>query len=390
MTDEQKMKWPGWETVKLIGRGNFGTVYEIERNIFGDLEKAALKVISIPQNQSNIDDMYGNGHDDESITITFQENLKSIVAEYSLMKKLNGCTNVVHCDDIRYIQHDDGFGWDIFIKMELLTPLMKALPSQIPEETVVKVGRDICKAMVACKEYDIVHRDIKPQNIFVSKYGDYKLGDFGIAKTVENTMGGTLAGTYGYMSPEVFRYQPYGQQADIYSLGLVLYWMLNERRLPFLPLPPARINPTVEGEAKEQRFSGKPLPKPAHGSDDLKRIVLKACAYNPKDRYATAADMLRDLNENFDFVDTQHRKEEEEQCEIQKEQVCPKEVSEESERPIQEMKLSGGFKYKLGPERKPTGEVKSIPETKPVADDVPKWIKFNGKYSHLSGNSENN
>ena len=86
MTDEQKMKWPGWETVKLIGRGNFGTVYEIERNIFGDLEKAALKVISIPQNQSNIDDMYGNGHDDVSITITFQENLKSIVAEYSLMK----------------------------------------------------------------------------------------------------------------------------------------------------------------------------------------------------------------------------------------------------------------------------------------------------------------
>ena len=63
MTDEQKMKWPGWETVKLIGRGNFGTVYEIERNIFGDLEKAALKVISIPQNQSNIDDMYGNGHE---------------------------------------------------------------------------------------------------------------------------------------------------------------------------------------------------------------------------------------------------------------------------------------------------------------------------------------
>ena len=79
-----------------------------------------LKVISIPQNDGDIDEMYNDGYDDESITSTFQSHLKSIVAEYSLMRKMNGCTNIVNCDDIRYIQHEDGIGWDIFIKMELL------------------------------------------------------------------------------------------------------------------------------------------------------------------------------------------------------------------------------------------------------------------------------
>ena len=130
--------WPGWETVRLIGRGSFGAVYEIERDMLGETEKAALKVITIPQSSSDIDELYGEGYDDESITSTFKEHLKNIVAEYSLMRKLNGSANVVNCDDVRYVQHNDGIGWDIFIKMELLTPLTKALGKEVTEEQVIE------------------------------------------------------------------------------------------------------------------------------------------------------------------------------------------------------------------------------------------------------------
>jgi len=294
MSDE-KAFWPGWETVRLIGRGSFGAVYEIQRKVFDDVEKAALKVISIPQNDSDLDEMYSDGYDSESITATFQAHLKSIVAEYSLMRKMNGSANIVNCDDVRYVQHDDGIGWDIFIKMELLTPLTKALPNEVPEEVVIRIARDMCAALELCKRHEIVHRDIKPQNIFVSPNGDYKLGDFGIAKTVEKTMGGTKIGTYKYMAPEVYNNQPYGSSADIYSLGLVLYWMLNERRMPFMPLPPEKLRAGADEDARQRRLSGEQLPAPAHGSDELKRIVLKACAYDPKDRYASAEAMLDDL-----------------------------------------------------------------------------------------------
>ena len=297
METANNILWPGWDTGEVLGRGSFGAVYEIHRDVFGDTEKAALKVISIPQHAGDIDAMYGDGYDEESITDTFRSHLKSIVAEYSLMRKLSGCVNIVNCDDVRYVQHDDGIGWDIFIKMELLTPLLKALPPQIPEEEAVKLGKDLCNALVECREYDIIHRDIKPQNIFISSRGDYKLGDFGIAKITEKTSGGTKTGTYKYMAPEVYNNQPYGTAADIYSLGLVLYWMLNERRMPFLPLPPAKLKAGMDEQARNRRFSGEPLPPPAHGSDALKQIVLKACAFDPKDRYASARQMLEALDD---------------------------------------------------------------------------------------------
>ena len=296
MSDLCKSPWAEWETVRVIGRGSFGTVYEIRRRLVdGTVETAAMKVITLPQNPGDVEELRGEGYDDESITATFQSHLKSIVAEYTLMRKLDGSANVVNCKDIRYIQHDDGMGWDIFIRMELLTPLLKALPENVPEETVVRLGRDIASALVLCRKHSIIHRDIKPQNIFISDNADYKLGDFGIAKTVEKTMGGTKIGTYKYMAPEVYNNQPYGSGADIYSLGLVLYWLLNERRMPFMPLPPAKILAGQDEQARQRRLSGEKLPPPAHGSQELKRIVLKACAYDPKDRYHTADEMLGEL-----------------------------------------------------------------------------------------------
>lgn len=293
----ESVLYPGWETVRKIGSGSFGAVYEIARTLpNGKTEKAALKVISIPQNEGDVEELYSSGYDDASITAHFKSYLADIVNEYSLMAEIKGHTNVVYCDDIRYIQHDDGFGWDIFIKMELLTPLMKAKEPGAVEDTVKKLGADICSALVLCREKNIIHRDIKPQNIFVSEHGDYKLGDFGIAKTVEKTTGGTKIGTYGYMAPEVYNNQPYGAAADIYSLGLVLYWLLNEHRLPFLPMPPKVPTSTENEQARLRRFRGEPIPAPKNGSEALKRIVLKACAYDPSDRYHTADEMLADLN----------------------------------------------------------------------------------------------
>lgn len=293
MAQQNKAYWPGWETVRLIGRGSFGAVYEIQRKIFNETEKAALKVITIPQNDGDVDEMRSDGFDDESITATFHSHLESIVGEYSTMRKMNGSANIVNCDDVRYEPHPDGIGWDVYIKMELLTPLVKSLPNPIPEDTVIKLGRDICAALELCRKYDVVHRDIKPQNIFLSENGDYKLGDFGIAKTMEKTMGGTKIGTYKYMAPEVYNNQPYGSGADIYSLGLVLYWMLNDRRLPFMPLGRPAVG--ADEEARHRRLSGEPIPAPKNGSEELKRIVLKACAFDPKDRFTSAAQMLQAL-----------------------------------------------------------------------------------------------
>jgi len=292
---EYNVSWPGWNVVGIIGYGSYGRVYEIERDVFGHTEKAALKVISIPQNSGEVEELYNDGYDSESITERFKSHLKEIVREYSLMSEIKGHTNIVYCDDLRYVQHDDGMGWDIYIKMELLTPLPKNLSNGFSEEFVVKLGLDMCNALILCKSKNIVHRDIKPQNIFESEDGNFKLGDFGIAKTAERTTSGTKTGTYKYMAPEVYNNLPYGHAADIYSLGMVLYWLLNERRTPFLPLPPQVPTATEENRARNSRFAGIPIPAPLHGSDALKQIVLKACAFCPEERYKSATEMRKDL-----------------------------------------------------------------------------------------------
>ena len=294
MDNKLPVMWPGWETVRLIGRGSFGTVYEIQREVFGDVEKCALKHIPIPQNESEIREMRGEGLDELSITQSFADQAKDIVAEYKMMARLNNCPNVVSCHDVEYIQKDGGLGWDIYIRMELLTPLMEKLSEKgnLTERETLRLGVDIANALRACRALSIVHRDIKPQNIFFAKDGCYKLGDFGIARVAEKTGSATARiGTYTYMAPEVYNGEHYGAGADIYSLGMVLYWLLNDRRGPFV-----QVNSTREKEeAQRRRMMGETLPAPAHGSPELKRIVLKACAYDPKERYQSADELLSEL-----------------------------------------------------------------------------------------------
>lgn len=288
--------WPGWEVVQQIGNGSFGAVYAIRRALFGDWEWAALKVISQPKDAKELQQLCDEWGSVDSVRQYLDNRLQEFYREYSLMNSLRGNTNIVCCDDFRHQMRPDGIGWDIFIKMELLTPLPQYLQTGVSDETAIRVGMDICNALSLCRQRDIIHRDIKPHNIFVSRDGRFKLGDFGIAKISDSVQYGTQIGTFRYMAPEVYYHRPYGPQADIYSLGLVLYWMLNQRRTPFLPLDGQIPGAETVSQADERRFRGEPLPPPLNGSPELHRIVLKACAYDPKERYADPERMRRELD----------------------------------------------------------------------------------------------
>ncbi len=286
-----------WKIVREIGSGSYGTVFEIEREDFGYTYKAALKAVTIPQSQSEVDSIMDDGMDPQSVTQYFRSFVEELVEEFRLMSKLKGESNIVNYEDHRVIPHKDGIGWDILIRMELLTPLLKRTKeSGLTQADVIRLGVDICKALELCRKHDIIHRDIKPENIFVSENGQYKLGDFGIARTVEKTMSGlSKKGTYTYMAPEVYKGEDYGPSVDIYSLGIVLYRYLNNGRAPFLPEYPAAITHTDRANAVDRRIKGEAIPAPANADGELAKIVLKACAYDPKERYASATEMREAL-----------------------------------------------------------------------------------------------
>ena len=155
MLSNTTIQWPGWQIIRVIGHGGFGTVYEIKRDSFE--EYAALKVITIPENDDPIEDMRLAGVTEESITLRFKEYMSDIVKEYSTMAKMKGHPNIVYCEDVRAVQHDDGVGWDIYIKMELLTPLKKRMDSVGTEEGIVDLGISMCNALVECEKYGITH-----------------------------------------------------------------------------------------------------------------------------------------------------------------------------------------------------------------------------------------
>ena len=291
-----------WHIVRELGEGSFGKVFEIERRDFGGTYKAALKAITIPQSQSEVKDILASGMDEQSVTSYFRGFVEEMIAEFVLMSKLKGHSNIVSYEDHDVIQHAEGIGWDIFIRMELLTPLLDyTRKSDLSRSDVIKLGIDICKALEVCRKNNIIHRDIKPQNIFISDLGDFKLGDFGIARTVEKTMGGlSKKGTYHYMAPEVFKSEPYGASVDIYSLGIVLYRFMNNNRLPFFPPFPSPIKFSDSDAALARRMKGETIPAPANADEALSQVILKACAYSPKDRYLSPSDMRRDLEALLD------------------------------------------------------------------------------------------
>lgn len=291
--------WPGWISEKLLGEGSFGKVYEIRREEFGTTYKAALKVITIPQNPADIEASYKDGMDQESITAYYRSVVEDIVAEFALMSQLKGNSNIVSYEDHQVVPHEDGIGWDILIRMELLKPLMDVhAESPLDEKEVTKLGIDLCHALELCEKKGIIHRDIKPDNIFVSEHGDYKLGDFGIARVIEKTtLGLSKKGTYNYMAPEVYRGDAYGFSVDIYSLGIVMYRFLNGNRTPFLPPTSTAIKYSDKESALARRMQGEELPEPSTGSERLIQIIRKACAFHPEQRYQKAEDMRHDLEQ---------------------------------------------------------------------------------------------
>ena len=171
-----------WYITKELGSGAYGTVFEVERKDYGNM-KAAMKVITIPSSPSELKSFRSENYDldEQSVTSYFYGFVEEFVKEFQLMAELKGHSNIVSYEDHDIVKHSDGIGWDIFIRMELLKSMNDHYADNPPTvDEVVKLGIHICKALEVCKEFNIIHRDIKPSNIFVSRTGEYKLGDFGV------------------------------------------------------------------------------------------------------------------------------------------------------------------------------------------------------------------
>lgn len=296
--------WPEWQIVKEIGRGSFGVVYEAVRTEYQVKSRSAIKVISIPPNDAEVDALRSEGLSVADTKKYFQEVVNEFISEIQIMESLKGVQNIVSVEDYKVVERTQEIGWDIYIRMELLTPFSSYICGrELREKEVVKLGCDICTALEFCAKRGVIHRDIKPANIFVNDFGDFKLGDFGIARQLENITGAlSRKGTYDYMAPEVGQGMNYDASVDIYSLGLVLYRIMNKNRLPFIETEWQKRNPGERMKAVQRRMDGEYFPPPSDASNNLSQIILCACEPNPRRRFHSATAMKNALLSLYEDV----------------------------------------------------------------------------------------
>lgn len=289
--------WPEWELIEKIGEGSFGKVYKAKRTERGRSFYSAIKIISIPASNGELDSVRSEMNNEQSTREYFRNLVEDCIQEIYTMEHFCGNSHVVSFEDFKVVEYLDEIGWDISIRMEYLTSFMDyCTGKELTEKEVIKLGCDLAMALIYCRKLNIIHRDVKPENIFVSRFGDFKLGDFGIAREQAHTMSNmSKKGTYSYMAPEIYKGEKYDSSIDIYSLGIVLYKLMNQNRLPFLSLDKQLITYRDKETALARRMAGEKMPAPVNASAAFSHIILKACAYEPGKRYRKPEDMLRDL-----------------------------------------------------------------------------------------------
>ena len=164
----------------------------------------------------------------------------------------------------------------------------------LPSKRAMEVMADVCAALDFSHRHGIVHRDVKPANVMITKTGAVKVMDFGIARAVADgqaqmTQTAAVIGTAQYLSPEQARGESVDARSDVYASGCVLFELLTGEP-PFTGDSPVAVAYQHVREDPKPPSSLNPRVNPA-----LDAIVLKAMAKNPANRYQSAAEMRGDL-----------------------------------------------------------------------------------------------
>lgn len=297
----------GYTVVEKINSGAFGTVYKVEKVNPSGKYIRALKHITIPSEKQYMSVLNSMGGDASKADNYFSEMLNDIVSEIQILNDLSekGVEHIVRYYENEITMTDAPRRYDVYILMEYLTPLDEYITANsFTVRDVLTLAFDVLEGLKACHANGVWHRDIKNENIFASKKGGYKIGDFGVSKVLkDSSKAESLKGTPNFLAPEVYLGKSgYTKTVDLYSLGIVLYRLLNYGRNPFLPKFPEQYFVQDEDAAFEKRMEGMIPDLPALGGEKVGAVVVKAIA-DSQNRYQTAEDFLDDLTAAIQNID---------------------------------------------------------------------------------------
>ena len=273
----------GWNATRSLGVGKVGETFEITRSDgFGTTENGVLKVIRVPAASSPEEQQ------------AQRKQLEAVAHTLRAVDALAENPNILPWRDHEIRAAEDGDGWEICLRADAAVPLEKYIQTHTyGERDVLRMASELCAALSLCHSRGLVHGDIKPQNLFITEGAGgrpvLRLGDFGNAPLVPEAAG-------DFAAPEVLCGDAPSAAHDLYSLGMVLYWMLNDRRVPYAPPAPAPVSAADLAIARDMRLRGDPMPAPAHGSQAIQDVILTALADRPEERFRSADEMRAALS----------------------------------------------------------------------------------------------
>lgn len=289
-----------WYTDRQLGSGTDGKVFSIYREKFdGTRERSVLKIIRLGENRGDIKTFDPN----ENIVIENEEEYYSTIIAgitdniRTVMESDKG-KHIVRYEDFELRKASDGKGRLILLKLEEMRSLADLLKEfSFTLEETLRLGISVCKSLIKCRSFGgYIYPNLKPENILFDRNGVCKLGDFGSFSLLEPSKTSVAyKRTQYYMAPEIIRTGRMNNTADTYALGLVLYMLSNRGRLPFAEPYPEKVTINSLNEGVQKRTAGEKLPEPQLASEELKKIIAKACAFKPNERYFTPEQMLSDL-----------------------------------------------------------------------------------------------
>jgi len=271
-TDEIPSRISHYVILSKIGKGGMGDIYKAVQEPLNRI--VALKVLPF---QLSRDDEFAKRFEIEAKAISLLQH-QNIVSIYEY-----GEENGMRFFAMQYVD-----GTDLGLHI--------AETKNLPISEIVDLSKQICRGLRYAHSRNIIHRDIKPQNILIDKNGVARLSDFGIAKIFSGadiTLAGSAVGTPEYMSPEQAQGKKLDAQTDIYSLGIVMYEMLTKK-------PPFTANsPMAVAYKQVHEIPDPPSIKRKDTPKRLELIILKALKKDTHERYASIEELL----ENLDSVD---------------------------------------------------------------------------------------
>ncbi len=290
-----------WYTETQLGSGTDGKAFTIVRtDETGKKHRAVLKTIRVGdyRNEKKSFNTLGDGPQmPTKEERQHQKIIRNITENIDIIRQADGGKHFVRYEEWEKRQTSDGKGTLILIRLEEMRSLADLLGQfSLTREETLRLGISVCRSLIRCRDFGYVYPNLKPENILFDRKGVCKLGDFGSFSCLEPAKSSiAYKRTQYYAAPEYIVSGKINCTADTYSLGLVLYTLINRGRLPFTEPYPQELSIGSFDRSRECRIAGEAFPKPALYDEDLCRIIGKACARRPEDRYLSPKQMLQDL-----------------------------------------------------------------------------------------------